>query len=165
MDKNKSPSDDTSNPENKNTPDDLVHNWDSITMKKNIILIPIIIAVVVILGGVGMGLFLAKQKSAGSLTSLTSSSGSTSTSGKKVVGSSDTSTFKDMAEGTLQKGGIDGEGTHKLIRPGGDSQTVYIISTILDLDQFTGKKIRVWGQTHSAKTAGWLMDVGRVEVL
>ena len=27
-----------------------------------------------------------------------------------------------------------------------------------------GKKIKVWGQTQTAQYAGWLMDVGRVEV-
>ena len=68
-------------------------------------------------------------------------------------------------EGNLESGGINGEGTHKLIRPGGDSQTVYLTSSVLDLNQFVGKKVKVWGQTFSAKKAGWLMDVGRVEVL
>ena len=84
---------------------------------------------------------------------------------KKVVGSKDLSTFKDKAEGVLEKGGINGEGTHKLIREGGPSQTVYLTSSVVDLDQFIGKKVRVWGETFAAQKAGWLMDVGRVEVL
>jgi len=33
------------------------------------------------------------------------------------------------------------------------------------LSKFVGKNIKVWGQTQSAQYAGWLMDVGRVEVL
>lgn len=83
----------------------------------------------------------------------------------KVVGSTDTKTFPDSAEGELTTGSINGEGTHKLIRPGGESQTVYLTSSVLDLNQFVGKKVKVWGQTFAAKRAGWLMDVGRVEVL
>lgn len=83
----------------------------------------------------------------------------------KSVGSADTKTFPDSAEGQLESGGLNGEGTHKLIRPGGDNQTVYLTSSVLGLDQFAGKKVKVWGKTYSAKKAAWLMDVGRVEVL
>lgn len=86
-------------------------------------------------------------------------------SGKKAVGSADIKTFKDSAEGELDRGGINGEGTHKLIRPGGKSQTVYLTSSVLNLDEFVGKKVKVWGETFSAEKAGWLMDVGRLEIL
>jgi len=82
----------------------------------------------------------------------------------KTFGSTDTSTFKDAAEGTLQNGGIDGEGQYHLVRPGGDSQNVYLTSSTLDLSKFMGKKIKVWGQTQAAQKAGWLMDVGKVQV-
>ena len=82
-----------------------------------------------------------------------------------IVGSNDTTTFKDTAEGTLKEGGIDGEGAFHLERPGGDSQNVYLTSSTVDLSKFVGKKIKVWGQTQKAQHAGWLMDVGRVEVL
>lgn len=84
---------------------------------------------------------------------------------KLVVGSADAKTFKDSAQGELESGGIDGEGTHKLIRPGGDSQTVVLTSSVLDLSQFEGKRVKVWGETFAAQKAGWLMDVGKVEVL
>lgn len=142
--------------------DNLVHNWQEQTSSRISMKNYYIIGAVIIIIGIGSGLFFAKQKSSlGGLTQIQNSdSGS-----KKMVGSSDTSTFKDMAEGTVQKGGIDGEGTHKLIRPGGDSQTVYMTSSILDLSEFVGKKVRVWGQTYAAAKAGWLMDIGRVEAL
>lgn len=81
-----------------------------------------------------------------------------------IYGSNDTNTFKDTAEGTLKAGGIDGEGQYHLVRPGGDSQNVYMTSSLVDLSQFVDKKIKVWGQTQAAQHAGWLMDVGRVEV-
>jgi hypothetical protein len=84
--------------------------------------------------------------------------------GKKVIGVADKQTFKDSAEGVVEAGGLDGEGTHKLIRDGGPSQTVYLISSVVDLDQFIGKQVTVWGQTMGAKKAAWLMDVGKVEI-
>jgi len=80
-------------------------------------------------------------------------------------GSNDTSKFKDTATGVLESGGLDGEGTHKLTREGGPSQTVYLTSSVLDLDQFVGKKVQVWGETFTGQKAGWLMDVGRIKVL
>jgi hypothetical protein len=82
-----------------------------------------------------------------------------------VFGSNDESAFKDSAEGYLEIGGIDGEGTHKLIREGGVSQTVYLTSSVTDLDKFDGMNVRIWGETFKAQKAGWLMDVGRVQVI
>lgn len=73
--------------------------------------------------------------------------------------------FKDIAEGYLEKGGINGEGSHKLLRPGGDSQTVYLTSSVTDLDKLSGMEVKVWGETYQGQKAGWLMDVGKVEVL
>ncbi len=82
----------------------------------------------------------------------------------QIFGSPDESTFKDSAEGVLENGGIDGEGSHHLLRPGGPSQTVYLTSSITDLSKFEGMKVKVWGETFKAQKAGWLMDVGRVQV-
>lgn len=83
----------------------------------------------------------------------------------KTAGIQDAKTFKDSAEGTIEKGGVDGEGTHKLVREGGPSQTAFLISSAVDLDEYVGKKIRVWGETFAAKKAAWLMDVGKIELL
>lgn len=88
-----------------------------------------------------------------------------SISGKKTVGIQDKKTFKDSAEGILKEGGIDGEGNFHLERPGGPSQNVYLTSSTVDLSQFVGKKVRVWGETFAAEKAGWLMDVGLVEII
>ena len=82
-----------------------------------------------------------------------------------VVGSSD-EVFKDKAVGILQRNeGEAEEGTHKLIREGGPSQTAYLISSVIDLDKFVGHKVEVWGQTFYSDKVGWLMDVGRLKVL
>src|SRR3989344_7072522 len=48
-------------------------------------------------------------------------------------------TFRDEAEGTIEKNDkLDkyAQGTHKLIRPGGEDQTAYLTSSVLDLDQY-----------------------------
>lgn len=82
-----------------------------------------------------------------------------------TVGIADEKTFSDSAEGKLEEGGIGDEGSHHLIRPGGESQYVYLTSSVLDLDKFIGRQIKVWGETFAAQEAGWLMDVGKVEVL
>ena len=44
-------------------------------------------------------------------------------------------TFRDEAEGTIEKNDdLDkyAQGTHKLLRPGGESQTAYVTSSVLD---------------------------------
>jgi hypothetical protein len=83
----------------------------------------------------------------------------------QTFGSDDTSAYKDTAEGVVKEGGIEGEGQYHLERPGGESQNVYMTSSTVDLSKFVGMKIKVWGATQAAQHAGWLMDVGRVEVL
>lgn len=84
-----------------------------------------------------------------------------------VFGVKDTSDeFTDTAEGILEKGGSKGgEGSHKLIRPGGDDQTAYLNSSVVDLDEFVGHKVKIWGKTFAAQKAGWLLDVGKVQIL
>ena len=120
-----------------------------------------IVYVVLIILGIGTGYLLSTNRN------LIGDGGGSSTAGKtdKTTGSTDTKIFKDSAEGTLEKGGINGEGTHKLIREGGESQTAYLVSSSVDLDGFVGKKVKVWGETFAAKKAAWLMDVGKVEIL
>jgi len=116
------------------------------------------------IAGVVTGFMLSNMgKLSGSALTSGSANSSKITKGT-IVGSNDTKTFKDTAVGTLKNGGIDGEGQFHLARTGGDSQSVYLTSSSVDLSQFVGKKIKVWGQTQAAQHAGWLMDVGRVEV-
>lgn len=83
----------------------------------------------------------------------------------KIVGST-ASNFDKEAEGVLQKndGKLVKDGTHVLIR-GDVSQNVYLTSSVIDLDGYVGQKVRVWGQTLQSKTAGWFMDVGKLEKL
>lgn len=83
----------------------------------------------------------------------------------ETYGNGDEAVFKDTAEGILKEGGIEGEGQYHLERPGGESQNVYMTSSSVDLSKFINMKIKVWGQTQTAQHAGWLMDVGKVQVL
>ena len=148
------------NPKSPNTP--VMHSFKD---SKSSSPMKILVVFLVIAGlGVGTGFTLAKYSgNAEKNIPLTSKDGSKSSG--KLYGSDDTKTFKDTAEGKLEEGGIEGEGQYHLVRPGGESQNVYMTSSTVDLSQFVGKKIKVWGQTQTAQVAGWLMDVGRVEVL
>ena len=118
--------------------------------------------VLVILAGIGTGWLLSgRAKIAGS----SSQTGPGAETGPKEAGLADEKTFRDTAEGTLEEGGIAGEGTHHLVRDGGPSQNVYLTSTVIDLESFVGKKVQVWGETISARKAGWLMDIGKIKVV
>ena len=122
-----------------------------------------IIAVAVLLG-IGTGYGISSIKSGKGITSTKETSKATSSSSQTSAGVKDTKTFPDEAEGTLKEGGFEGEGSFHLERTGGKSQNVYLTSTTVDLATFLGKKVRVWGQTFEAEKAGWLMDVGYIEV-
>jgi len=123
------------------------------------------IVFVIMLAGVATGYLLSSGKT--NLSGLKSAD-DISQQGLKVgdiFGNPDEETFRDKAEGVLVKGGTDGEGSHHLLRPGGESQNVFLTSSIIDLDPFADHRVEVWGETFTAQKAGWLMDVGRVEVL
>lgn len=84
-----------------------------------------------------------------------------------VVGVDNPQVFRDTAVGIIEinDGSFTDEGSHKLVREGGESQTAYLTSSVLDLDKLVGRKVKLWGETFAAQKAGWLMDVGKVEVL
>jgi hypothetical protein len=121
-----------------------------------------LVALLVVVAGAGTGWLLSGKTSV-----LSNGQGGPSTTkpGAKEAGIADEATFRDTAEGILEEGGVDGEGTHHLVREGGPSKYVYLTSTVIDLESFVGKNVQVWGETISAQTAGWLMDVGKVKVL
>ncbi len=149
------------------TDKDLIHDFNKETLKSAFTSKVILLLLGVVVVGVFSGYLLAANSGSSLLgknikTNLTNGD---SLSKGTIIGSNDTKTFKDTTEGTLKEGGIDGEGAFHLERPGGESQNVYLTSSSVDLSKFIGKKIKVWGQTQKAQTAGWLMDVGRVEVL
>lgn len=123
----------------------------------------LIIFIVVIFLGVGSGYVLSSKNTAtdstGQKTSLLGAEKG------KIFGEKSADDLDGPAEGTVKEGGIDGEGAYHLERTGGESQTVYMTSSSVDIGQFVNKKIRVWGKTQTAQSAGWLLDVTRLEVL
>ena len=124
-----------------------------------------LLAIVVIVGaGVYSGLILHSLNKSKTATSA-GVSGSQEDLPKDVQ-ESQAKTFKDEAEGVIEKNDkMDkyAQGTHKLIRPGGDSQTAFLTSSVLDLDSYVGKKVKIFGETFGSLQVGWLMDVGKVE--
>lgn len=122
----------------------------------------IAIVVVSILGGIGTGYVFA-NKQGGSLVSSTVIQGPPPKSAEE-----DKRTFRDFAEGTVTakkatKNGEYTEGTHLLVRPQG--VPVALTSSVVDLSQYENKKVKVFGETQKAVKEGWLMDVGRIEII
>lgn len=143
----------------------VIHDFSSDANRNLFSFTPKVLAIFAVF--IVLGLFSGFILSSGKEGILIGKGGTTASNISKgeVFGSDDTKTFKDTVSGILKKGGIDGEGVYHLVRPGGDSQNVYLTSSIVDLSQFLDRKIKVWGETQKAKRAGWLMDVGRVEIL
>lgn len=126
-----------------------------------------IVILVALLMGAGTGFFSSKVfagKGIGMPAAGTEEAEKTADGTAKTAGIKDTKVFKDSAEGTLREGGFEDEGSFHLERPGGKSQNVYLTSSTVDLSQFVGKKVSVLGKTFDSEKAGWLMDVGYIEL-
>lgn len=142
---------------------------ESVPKMKNKTFIPVLIAFIIFaVGGFYSGAWL-KAKNSGKIVSpeLSGIQADIPQSGVAVgdiYGSADEKAFKDPATGVLDKGGFNGEGTHKLVRAGGVSQTVYLTSSTIDLDLLIGHQVTIWGETFKGQKVGWLMDVGRAKV-
>lgn len=136
------------------------HNSVSLIKK----IMPLLAIVLIVGAGLYSGLILHSLNK-GKTTTSSGVSGSQEDLPKEVQ-ESQAKTFKDEAEGVIEKNDkMDkyAQGTHKLIRPGGDSQTAFLTSSVLDLDSFVGKKVKIFGETFGSSQVGWLMDVGKVE--
>ena len=147
-----------------NTNNQLIHKFGSMSVSiftKKLIVVLIAVAIL----GFGSGYVLSRGGTSKADVDKGESVSSSEVEKGMIVGSDDTETFKDVAEGLLKAGGVEGEGAYHLERPGGASQNVYLTSSIVDLSKFLNRKIKVWGETQKAKFVGWLMDVGRVEIL
>ncbi|SRR3989344_3009139 len=146
--------------ENKDKFDVASLDFENKQMDKKFLIIGVLL---LLIAGTVSGYFLAKEVKSTSVS--INSDGSKIVKSEKVIGSMDEKAFPDTAEGVLEEGGIDGEGTHKLIREGGQDKTAYLMSSLINLDDYVGKKVKIWGETFAAQKAGWLMDVGRLEIM
>lgn len=130
------------------------------------VLFPSAVILLVILAGIGTGWKVSSSKVLGSNTANIGQKTAPGVVKKGAeVGSTDTKTFRDEAEGTLQAGGVNGEGVYHLDRPGGESQTAALTSSVLDLSEFVGQRVHVWGESQKSTKAAWLMDVGKIKVI
>jgi len=125
----------------------------------------VFIGLAIVISGVFSGYVLAGSGSSSS----TANGGSGGIGGlgglPKTAGKCNDDLCKDTAEGTLRDGGTEGgEGTHHLERPGGVSQNVYLTSSTVSLASYVGKEVTVWGETFAAESAGWFMDVSKLEM-
>lgn len=153
---------------NNNFGKQIVHNFSSVEKKealfsKKNIFIFVILAIAGVLSGYLLSKFYFSTRTS-SFSPQVVYNKNLQVKGQ-IFGSNDEKTFKDQAQGILKSGGIDGEGEFHLEREGGLSQYVYLTSSALDLAQFVDKKVKVWGATNTAKKAGWLMDVGRLQII
>jgi hypothetical protein len=122
-------------------------------------------SLLVVLTGIGTGWVLSGRARQGDVKTAVSDVAPGGQLTQLEAGIEDEEAFPDTAEGVLEEGGIEGEGTYHLVREGGPSRYVYLTSTVIDIQGFVGKTVKVWGETLSAQSAGWLMDVGRIKVL
>lgn len=146
-----------------------VHTQIDMTKKPSKSLAVILLIAVLAGGATGWGAYRLRQQSGASSTddgpAVVQRVAEGEIKNGDVFGMQDSDTFKDPAQGYLQDGGMNGEGSHRLLRVGGESQTVYLTSTVTDLDKLVGAEVKVWGETYSGQKVGWLMDVGKVEVI
>ena len=133
---------------------------------KRLSIIPKVIPIFIILIIVGTGTFTGLVLSSRNKNAQRAPIASNDENLSEEVKQSFSQTFKDQAEGKIEKNDdLDryAQGQWKLIRPGGESQTVYLTSSVMDLDAYVGKKVKVFGETFSSSDVGWLMDVGKIE--
>jgi hypothetical protein len=119
-------------------------------------------AFLVVIVGIGTAWLISSKVMTNSRNSGNAAPGVKATSTE--AGKLDPNIKYDTATGTLEVGGINGEGTYHLVREGGASKYVYLTSSMVDLSVFTGKKVEVWGETLASKKAGWLMDVSKIQI-
>lgn len=155
----------SSKPPINNQPDSGHMKTKSSSSKQNFV-----IALLMVVAGIGTGYAVYKATASNQAASASIANPTTPESAEhvtvgEVYGAEKGETFTDEAEGVLVKGGVKGEGSHHILREGGPSRNVYLTSSVLDLNLFNDNKVKVWGETFQAQEAGWLMDVGRVEVV
>ena len=137
------------------------------------------VVVIIIFIGLGLGFWLSRLNPAA--TNSTASNSPDDKTSQTTLSTDDISdsqqlqvgklygntskSFTDSATGTIEKGNINGEGTHILNRAGGASQRASLTSSTVDLDLFVGKKVEVKGETNRSNKTSWLMDVGSIKIL
>lgn len=127
-------------------------------------ILPLLVIVIIVAAGIFSGLVLSSRNKSASSAATAVDEENLSPEQKQSF----QTVTRDSAEGTLEKNDKfeeTAQGQWKLIREGGESQTAYLTSSFLDLDQYVSKKVKVFGETLGSDKVGWLMDVAKVEEL
>lgn len=138
----------------------------------NTLMISIVVIIVALISGFGLSRLSSKTNSnitsGGTNQNTALSTDNISNADQLIVGKlygDVDKAFTDTATGTIEKGSLNGEGTHILNRDGGPSQRAALTSSSVDLDLFVGKKVEVKGQTNASTKTTWFMDVGTIKIL
>jgi len=124
-----------------------------------------LLSVLVILGGITTGYLLSNRLGGQNGGAKISSKSETVITENEAEAPNFNEEESDSAEGVLNVGTIEGEGTHYLDRGAGENKYVYLTSTVINLKNYVGKKVQVWGNTLAATNAPWLMDVQKIKVI
>ncbi len=127
-------------------------------------ILPLLIIIILVAAGIFSGLVLSSRNKNQKIAASSAADEKNMTPQQKQ---SFQTVTRDSAEGVIEKNDKfeeTAQGQWKLIRTGGDSQTAYLTSSFMDLDQYVGKKVKVFGETLGSAKVGWLMDVAKVEV-
>ena len=141
-------------------------------------------SLLVVVLGVTTGWFLAGTKDTGK--NVDNNAQVNSKGEVEEAGIGDEKSYGSTVEGVLKKGGIKGEGTHFIVKRLCNiwrgklinnnliftlTRTAVLVFLFINLFQnffcqqsFVDKKVTVWGETISAKYAGWMIDVGKIKV-
>lgn len=124
-----------------------------------------LLGVLVVFLGIGSGYVLSNRFGEGADGAKISSKSEATVTETEAEASNFNEEESDLAEGVLNIGSIEGEGTHYLDRGAGEQKYVYLTSTVINLKNYVGKKVQVWGNTLAATNAPWLMDVQKIKVI
>lgn len=147
----------------------LVHQFTPAQSKGALkeVLLPAGVILGLILFGAVSGYFLANRGSVSLPGSKMIQGNGKMVASRQEMGLKDEEAFPDKSQGKIEVNDSKTilEGSHKLLRAGGESKSAYLTSSVVDLDQFVNDCVEVWGETFSAQSAGWLMDVGYIKRL
>src|SRR3972149_10586545 len=118
-------------------------------------ILPYFIVVVIVALGIGTGLVASSVQKAKAQNQQAKSIEEEELSPQQQE--SFAQTFRDEAEGTVEKNDdLDkyAQGTHKLLRSGGESQTAYLTSSVLALDEYFCRKENGFGATFGSSPVG-----------
>ena len=147
---------------------EILHQFEEEKGVWKAVAVPAAAIFLIVVAGAVSGFFLSRRgPTASGLENKELMGGAQMVDTSEGMGIKDEKVFRDTAKGKIEVNdfSVVKDGSHKLLRPGGQSQTAYLTSSVVDLNQFKNECVQIWGETFAGQSAGWLMDVGRVKIL